>query len=493
MIKVADLYYSHGLNPIFEGAGFSVGKGMKVGLAGPNGAGKSTLFNLLTKTDLPDKGSIKIEASIELVPQEVKYDIITSKTTTVREFLDRYSEYTDFELSKILNGLEIDSLKLDDSSLVLSGGQKTKLAIARALINQPDILLLDEPTNFLDVKGKHWVMNFLSSYPKTLILVSHDLKMMDKYIDKIIVINTHTKKIEEYKGTYSMYIRLKAARDELEKRNIITEQKHIKHMEKGLEKMARYTSEKGVRQRTNLKHRIARLKDKLPSLPAELRTIKLKFPEPSRVGEIPIMAQKISKSFGDKYILNDISFSIKRGERIALIGPNGVGKSTLIKILVGLLENDTGEIIQDENLKIGYYSQEFENFDLNKTLMDIVHSKSDLGDNVIRPMLARFLFPGRKVFQTIGTLSGGEKTRLSIALLLLQQYNLLILDEPTTYLDVLSQRIILEALKQYEGSILVVSHTEEFIQELKPSRALLLPENRMVIWSQEYLSKVAEI
>lgn len=493
MIKVTDLYYSHGLNPIYAGAGFSVGPGMKVGLVGPNGAGKSTLFNLLSKTDLPDKGEITVEASVELVPQEVKHDIVTNNTTTVREFLDTDHTHTDFALSQILRGLELSTIKLDDAAILLSGGQKTKLAIARALIKQPEILLLDEPTNFLDIKGKQWVMNFLSTYPKTLILISHDLKLMDKYINKVLVINTHSKKIEEYKGTYSMYVRLKAERDEMEKRNIITEQKHIKQMEKGLEKMARYTSEKGVRQRTNLKHRIAKLKEALPSLPSEIRTIKVRFPEPSRSGEIPLMAKNISKSFGEKPVLKNISFSILRAERVALIGPNGVGKSTLIKILVDLLKADTGEIIKDEQLKIGYYSQEFENFDFDKTLMDIAHSKCELGDNIIRPMLARFLFPGNKVFQTVGTLSGGEKTRLSIAMLLLQQYNLLILDEPTTYLDVLSQRIILEALKQYSGAILIVSHTEEFIQELKPARAILLPQNKIVLWSDEYLNNVSEL
>lgn len=377
MIKVTNLHYSHGLNPIYEGVSFSVGRGMKVGLVGPNGAGKSTLFNILSKTDLPDKGTITVEASVELIPQEVKHDIVTNKTTTVREFLNSDNTHTDFELTQILRGLELNAIKLDDAAILLSGGQKTKLAIARALIKQPDILLLDEPTNFLDIKGKQWVMNFLSTYPKTLILISHDLKLMDTYIDKVLVINTHTKKIEEYKGTYSMYLRLKKERDEMEKRRIITEQKHIKQMEKGLEKMARYTSEKGVRQRTNLKHRIAKLKETLPSLPSEIRTIKVRFPDPFRSGEIPLMAKNISKSFGENQVLKNISFSIQRSERVALIGPNGVGKSTLIKILVGMLKSDTGEIINDEHLKVGYYSQEFENFNFDKTLM-VIWSKDYL-------------------------------------------------------------------------------------------------------------------
>jgi ATPase subunit of ABC transporter with duplicated ATPase domains len=214
-------------------------------------------------------------------------------------------------------------------------------------------------------------------------------------------------------------------------------------------------------------------------MPPEAKRFKIKLPDPAWVGEMPIIAQNIYKSYGDKKVLQNLNFDIKRGERIALIGPNGAGKSTLIKIIMGLQTPDSGEIIFDQKTSIGYYSQEFETFNYDDTLLATVKNKCQLPEAVIRAQLGRFLFTGDRVFQKVGSLSGGEKTRLAIALLLVQNFNLLILDEPTTYLDVLSQRLILEAIKLYTGAMIVVSHTPEFITELHPSRKFYLPENKM--------------
>ena len=350
--------------------------------------------------------------------------------------------------------------------------------------------MLDEPTNFLDAAGKKWVMQFLSEYPKTLIIISHDLPLLDAQIDKVIALNPLTKKIEEYTGNYTKYLQLKAEHDELEKRKIINEQKHIKHMEEGLKKMARNASKKGVRQRTMLRRRIERLKESLPELPKEIQRVKITLPPPHPVGEIPISAKNIVKMYDYEMILADVSLSIVRGERIALIGPNGAGKSTFIKILMGRLEADAGEVKRDENLKTGYYSQEFETFDFDKTIIENIQSVCSLSESAVRPILTKFNFPGQRIYQTVQTLSGGEKTRLSIAMLMLQNYNLLILDEPTTYLDVLSQRIILDALKSYTGAMLFVSHTPEFVEELQPNRVLLLPENRIQFWIPELIEQV---
>jgi ATP-binding cassette subfamily F protein 3 len=493
MIKATNLSYSYGITHVFDSMSFSIGENVKVGLVGPNGAGKSTLFRLISKKDTPDAGAITTIGTVEEVPQEVKNDIILESSKTVKEYIDKTNKKEEYELKTILNGLELDEISLDQSPVHLSGGQKTRLAICRALINEADILLLDEPTNFLDTEGKKWVMNFLKNYPKTLIVISHDLKLLDSAIDKILAINTFTKKIDEYTGNYSKYLKLKEEKEARLKREIISEQKHIKQMEAGLIKMARFTSDKGVRQRMNLKRRIAKAKENLPPLPQEVRVIKLKLPDPAWIGEAPIIAKNIYKSYEDKEVLKGISFTLLRGERIALLGPNGAGKSTLIKILLGNLNADDGTIMKDEKINIGYYSQEFEVFDLEKTVFDTVSEKSKLGEGVIRPLLARFLFQGNKIFQEVGTLSGGEKTRLSIALLLLKNYNVLILDEPTTYLDVLSQRIILEALKSYKGSMIVVSHTQEFITELQPQKAILLPEHRFELWKEELVHKISEI
>lgn len=492
MIRATDISFSYTDVPLYRGS-FAVVDNTKVGIVGPNGAGKSTLFKLLMKMESLDSGTLEVEGSIGYVPQEVKRDPEMEKVFDIRSYIDPYSKKFDFELRKMLDGLELENLLLEGSMMNLSGGQKTRLALARALLLEPDILLLDEPTNFLDKAGKKWVMNFLSNYPKTLLLVSHDLKLMDHAIDKVIALNPLDKTIEEYIGNYTNYIKVKKQKEDLLKRQIVTEQKHISHMKEGLIKMARFKSEKGVRARIRLKRRIEKLEANLPPLPKEIKRIKFKLSDPAWIGEMPIIAKNISKSFGEESVLEDVSLSIKRYERIALIGPNGVGKSTFIKIIMGLIQPDEGTLIPDEKLKIGYYSQEFENFDMEKTIMETVQKQTDVGERYTRPLLARFLFSGDKVYQKVGSLSGGEKTRLSIALLLLKDYNMLILDEPTTYLDVLSQRVLLEALKQYKGTLLIVSHTEEFIQELKPSRALILPENKIVPWSDDWLEQVSLI
>ncbi|MGI5827659.1 MAG: ribosomal protection-like ABC-F family protein [Patescibacteria group bacterium] len=493
MIKALNISFSYGEKPIFTKTSFTVGNNQKVGLVGPNGAGKSTLFNLLTQREFPEEGSITVDGIVELVPQEVKQDKVLEHAKTIRDYIDCGHQKQKYELLKILEGLELGNFKLEQKPLNLSGGQKTKLAIARVLILEPDILLLDEPTNFMDTAGKRWVMDFLSRYPKTVLLVSHDLPLINNSIDKVLAINIQYQTIEEYNGNYQTFQKLKKQRDELLRRQIQNEQKHIARMKESLVKMARFTSKKGVRQRTMLKKRIQKLEDTLPELPQEVKRIKLRLPEPSHIGQLPLMLKHISKSYGTNPVLTDVSLSVQRGERIALIGPNGAGKSTLIKVALGILEPDSGQINRNENLKIGYYSQEFEAFDMNLTLMQTMEEKAHLSEKLSRGVLARFMFPREKVNQRVGTLSGGEKTRLSIALLLLKVNNLLVLDEPTTYLDVMSQRVILDALKEYKGTMLVVSHTREFIEELKPSRALFLPQNRVAFWEPEMAKFVSRV
>lgn len=493
MVKVKNLSFGYGGKTLFEGAEFSVAKGQKVGLVGPNGAGKTTLFNLLAQKEFPLFGEIEVLGSIGFVPQEVKFDQAVEEARSVREYLDPQSLKRDFELKKMLASLELAGLDLETLPRNLSGGEKTKLALCRALLAEPDLLLLDEPTNFMDLAGKKWAMDFLSHYPKTLVVVSHDLKLMDTAIDRVLYINQHTKKIEEYKGNYSKFLKLKREKEELIKRHLVAGQKHIKQMEEGVERLYRHTSKKGVHQRVILQRRLERLKQKLPELPPEVKKIRLSLPEPLPVGELPIRALKISKSYDQLKVFKDLNFTIVRGERIALIGPNGSGKSTLIKILSGILEPDSGGVIRDQNLSIGYYSQEFEAFDLNRTLLDTLIDECNMPTSGARSFLGRFNFMGEKVFQKVESLSGGEKTRLAIALLTGNNHNLLILDEPTTYLDVLSQRIILDALQQYKGTMIVVSHTEEFISELKPNKAFLMPEGQMVFWSEELSGRVRQV
>lgn len=492
MIQVKNISFDH-LRPIFREVSFTVGTGQKIGLAGPNGAGKTTLLRLLTGELMPKEGEINVEGSIILIPQEVKNDPSYETSNAIRDYLDKDFEYDDKNILDILRRLKLEKIDLYEKPVSLSGGEKTRLAMARALLFQPDILLLDEPTNFLDTQGKKWVMDFLSRYEKTLIIVSHDIKLLDKSIDKVFALNSDDAKIEEYKGTYTHFVKLKKEHDEFERRKILNEQKNLKRMEKSLVGLQRLTSDKGVRQRVMLKKRIERIKDTLPPLPKKAQKMTLSLPHPLPIGEIPIRCVEISKNFDGVSVLNSVSLTVIRGEKVAIIGYNGAGKSTFLKILIGDIMPSKGEVIKNENLSIGYYSQELENIDVEKTLIEIIEEKSNMTYDKIRPFLGNFLFLGNKVFQRVKSLSGGEKTRFSIALLLLRNYNLLILDEPTTYLDVVSQRVILEAVKAYKGTLLVVSHTQDFIKELNPSKALLLPEEKVVYWDEKLLERVGYI
>lgn len=455
-----------------------------VGLVGPNGAGKSTLFKLLLGEEHPTDGTLQIIGKVGHVPQEIKNDPELENAVDVQTYIDPEIKKEQYELMIMLHSLEVN-VELEEKPNKLSGGQRTKLALLKAIIAEPDILLLDEPTNFLDAEGKRWIMEFLSDYPHTLIVISHDINLLDAHIDKILAVNPLTKRIEEYKGNYSKYVQQKENNDEAIKKQFDNSQKEINRMKKSLITMARMSSEKGARARANVQNRIERLQEGLPELPQEIRNIKFTLPDPIRTSEVPISAKHISKSYGDTTVLTDISLSIHRGERIVLYGPNGAGKSTFIKILMNRLQPDFGEIERDPKLHIGYYSQEFETFDFSKTIYQTAEETSGLPESQIRPVLSKFNFLRHRVYQTIGTLSGGEKTRLAIALLMLQNYNLLILDEPTTYLDVQSQKVILEALKAYKGAMLFVSHTEDFVKGLTPSRVLSLPDNVVRHWIPE--------
>lgn len=474
-------------------ASFRVEDGQKIGLVGENGTGKSTLLKLFMGEEYPDEGDIKVSGTIELVPQEVKRDPVLDKAKSVMEYVNPEGMVEEHEIRKLFAGLALGEIDLNAKPQGYSGGVKTKLALSRALLKEPDILLLDEPTNFMDSEGKAWVMGLLSQYPKTLILISHDLSLMDKAIDRVIYINKHKHKIEEYKGNYSQYLRLQKEAEALFKRKVEIETKHIKSMEAGYKKIQRYKSKKGVKVKVRLKQRIADAKANLPELPPEIRKIKIQLPEPVRSGEVLITARAISKSYGQLQVIKNLDFAIRRGEKIALLGPNGVGKSTLIKLLIGQIEPDDGVVEWNRMNKLGYYSQEFEDFDMEASVLGLFVEKCKRMESFCRPFLGKFNFPANKVHQKVATLSGGEKTRLAIAMLCSSDANLLILDEPTTYLDVLSQRVILDALKSYRGTMIIVSHTEEFIKELKPDKVFLMPEAKMDFWLEDYGERVGEI
>ena len=487
MIQIKNLTFSYGEKPLYENVNITISKGQKVGLVGPNGSGKSTLLSIITGKENGYTGNVVVLGSAILVPQEIKHDPIMESSVSVREYIDKEFILEDHDILKIFSGLEL-TVSLDANPNTLSGGQKTKLALARALVMKPDTLLLDEPTNFMDKAGKSWVMRFLSDYEGGVIVISHDLDLMNKKIDKVLAVNPYSREIEEYKGNYTDYIRLKKQKDENLRKQVEIKTRHLKSLEKAYTKLYTFDAKRSVARR-----RIERERAALPELPPDVKSIKIKLPEPQKVGELVFKAVNLSKDYGNLSVLKDVNLSLLRNERMVLVGPNGSGKSTLIKTLTGNLAQTSGSIYKDSNLNFGYYSQEFESFNFSKTVLDTFVEQTEKDAGFARAFLGRYMLSGDKSFQTVGSLSGGEKTRLSIAILTGKQTNLLILDEPTTYLDVLSQRIILESLKEYKGTMILVSHTPEFVKEIKPTKAFLFPEEKMVIWDDDILNRIGEL
>lgn len=479
MIKLENLLFKWTDEAIFDGVSFVVNNGEKVGLVGINGAGKTTLFKIISGLEQADEGRILVDGKITFVPQEIKNDPVMDSSKNIFDYLNA-PQKADYEIRRVLSGLGLEKLEFNDEAKVLSGGQKTRLALARAILSEAKILLLDEPTNFLDEKGKKWVADFMARFKGTILVISHDLELLSTSLNKIFYINPQTKKIDVYSGNYGDFVKLKEEKEGLLKRQVETEEKHIKQMKKGLIKMAHFKSKKGIRIKLMIQRRVEKMEAEMPELPPEAKKIKLILPEPLWVGELPIYAKNVSKSFGQKKVLERVNVTIKRGERTALLGPNGVGKSTLIKIILGDLNPDEGEVVRDEKLKWGYYCQELSDLKPEISLMDTIKElNGGLTEGQIRSLLGKMLFPGEKVFQKVAGLSGGEKTRLSIAKLLAQNFNFLVLDEPTTYLDPLSQRLILDSIKSYKGALLIVSHNPEFIEELDVDQKLYLPENKI--------------
>lgn len=486
MLQVTDLAFGFTDKPLYSGVNFRISKGQKVGLVGTNGSGKSTLLKIIRGVETGYTGKVKFEGSVGFVPQEIKHDAVMDSCLTVRDYVDTHNKLSDYDIQKMFKGLDL-SISLTHDPKTLSGGQKTKLALARALFENPDLLMLDEPTNFMDVAGKAWVMRFLSNYTGAVIVISHDLKLMDTAIDKILAVTPYNGKIEEYKGNYSDYLKLKEDKEKNLKKELEIKQRHLKRTEE------RYLHSRAVATKSILRRKVERERQLLPEVPQEIRKISIRLPEPKRIGEVPIKTVDIKKSYDDLEVLRGVDFTILRGEKIALIGSNGTGKSTFIKILMDVIKPDSGEVRKNSELSVGYYSQEFETFDFNKSVMETFIDATKMNEGMARSFLGKFMFNGDKQLQRVGSLSGGEKTRLSIACLTGKDNNLLILDEPTTYLDVMSQRIILEALKEYKGTMIIVSHEVEFMKELKPTKAYFFPEHSMKYWDDELLDKVEEV
>jgi ATP-binding cassette subfamily F protein 3 len=515
IITVSNVTKSYGIDIILQNISFIVNEGDKIGVIGENGAGKSTLFNLLAGFTEADSGTISISTnkigylqqntvidSEKSIYEEVKtvFDEIFQLEKQIKSLEEKISQTKDSHLldklfleysfltdkykeldgysveSKIrgvLNGLGFDVSQFATTVSTLSGGQKTRLMLAKTLLLSPDVLLLDEPTNHLDINSIEWLEQYLKFYNGTILIISHDRYFLDKIVTRIFEIeNTH---LSVYEGNYTEYLKRKKLDMEAKLKAYEEQQKEIKRIKSIIQIQKNRRTEKSVKMAES-KQKLLEKMELIEKPVINNKSINLRFDFDLESGNDVLTVKNLSLSF-DRQIFSNVSFEIKKGEKIALLGPNGIGKSSLLKILVGEIDNFEGEIKFGTNVITGYYEQEFKSLNAEKTVIDEIWDENPyLTQTEVRTLLASFLFKEEDVFKTISTLSGGEKARLSLLKLILSKANFLLMDEPTNHLDLKAKEVLEEALLDYTGTLLFVSHDRYFIDKIATKVMILTPQ-----------------
>lgn len=494
-----------GENVIVTEGSFHIEDHEKAALVGPNGAGKTTIFKMIVGELPADKGEviltkgrtlgylaqhqdmvsgstiyeevklakadiIAMERQIRDIEHELKHlegDALTARLETYNRLtaaFERENGYAyESEITGVLKGLGFDEKDFSKPVDTLSGGQKTRVSLGKLLLTKPDILLLDEPTNHLDLNSIAWLETYLLNYSGAVLIVSHDRYFLDRVVTKVLEIEMG--RLTSYLGNYSDYAEKKRRLMDARLKEYLNQQQEIKHHEAVIEKLRSFNREKSIKRAESRE----KMLEKITPIekPVEVNTEIHLTLEPSRVsGNDVLSVEHLSKSFPGQVLFSDVNFEIKRGEHIAVIGDNGTGKTTLLKILNQVIPADTGSFALGTNVEIGYYDQEHHVLHMEKTIFDeILDDYPDLTNTKIRNMLAAFLFTGDDVFKRIGDLSGGERGRVSLAKLMLSRANFLILDEPTNHLDISSKEILEKALNDYTGTLLYVSHDRYFINQ----------------------------
>lgn len=498
---------SFGVNAVLRDVSLTVQQGDRIGLVGVNGCGKSTLMRILAGLDAQDGGEISLVRGLrvgylaqqnmvtsgETVWNELQkvYEQVFAMEKKLRELEDEMAHaHTDaqrfaqlsadydrltqrFEeadgyswksmVSGVLNGLGFKPAQYDQCVDSLSGGEQTRLCLARLLLQKPDLLLLDEPTNHLDTETLQWLENYLAAYKGSVLVISHDRYFLDHVCTGIVEILMGAS--EQYNGNYTRYIAQRQERFESRMRAYEIQQKEIERQQAIIARYRMFNREKSIRAAESREKALDRM-EKLEK-PVDERAIRFSFEARRRTGEDVLQLTEISKSFGEKHLFHDLTLRVRAGDRVALIGPNGVGKSTLIKIIVGEEQPDTGFIRYGSNVDIGYYDQHQSTLHADKTALDEIWDRfPQMEQSNVRGALGMFLFTGDDVFKPIHTLSGGEKGRVALTALMLRKDNLLLLDEPTNHLDMDSREVLEDALTDFGGTIITVSHDRYFINRI---------------------------
>ena len=483
MLTISQVTKAFGGRTLFEDASLQVNRGDRIGLVGPNGAGKSTLFSLILGETSPDEGKVSLEksATIGFLPQEnapageeTVLELASGRVAQVSNLQSERDgkletratpEDLDWEIEpkakRILHGLAFRESDFDRRARTLSGGWVMRAHLARLLVQEPQLLLLDEPTNHLDLESLVWFQEYLKSYPGAILMISHDREFLNQLVGSIIEI-AH-RKLNRYRGNWDSYVEQKAARTEQQLSAYKNQQKEIASLQLFADRF-RAKASKASQAQSKLKQ-IDRM-EKIDAPLANEKTVHFRFPQPPRSGHRVIKLENVDYAYGDLVVYRGLNFEAERGQRTVLVGPNGSGKSTLLKLLGGSLPLQSGTREVGHNVKVGYFSQyRVEMLTPSMTVLDTARDMPNpVSEQVARTVLGSFLFRGDDVFKTTAVLSGGEKTRLALVKLLLDPPNLLLMDEPTTHLDVGSIDALVGALAQYEGTLIFISHDVYFIR-----------------------------
>jgi ATPase subunit of ABC transporter with duplicated ATPase domains len=512
-----------------EEASFLVRAGDKVGLVGRNGAGKTSLLKVLAGESAPAAGQVSLQGHVGFLSQDPRVIRHASAGTGLAHILSgrgldqaaveleklriameehpseraiaRFSRAEDAfaslggyaaesEVRQLVAGLGLGADRIDRPTGVLSGGERRRVELARILFAGSDVLMLDEPTNHLDSDAKVWLMGFLRSYRGALLVVSHDLELLDEAITRVLHLDEG--RLVEYKGTYSQYRQARAADEARLTKLVSRQQAEIKRLSTLADSM-RHQTAKRARTAKSLDKRVVRLKEAAASSEAvhHERRYHVRFPAPPHTGRVVLQAEGLAKDYGGPPVFEELTFAVERGERLLVMGLNGAGKTSLLRILAGWSEPTAGTWRFGVGVHAGYYAQEHEGIRPGEAVLDHLRDGSHTSDRDRRALLGMFGLVGDVAFQDAGTLSGGEKTKLALAQLVAGRHNLLLLDEPTNNLDPPSRSAIGKALADWPGAMIVVSHDVGFVTELAPDRVLLMPEGTQDRWSDDLVDLVA--
>jgi ATPase subunit of ABC transporter with duplicated ATPase domains len=406
------------------------------------------------------------------------------------EFQSRGGYAAESEAASIASSLGLDERILGQPLTTLSGGQRRRVELSRILFSGAQTLLLDEPTNHLDADSIIWLRDYLKAYKGGLIVISHDVELLDTVVNRVFHLDANRSELDLYNVGWKPYLQQRETDERRRKRERLNAEKKASTLLAQADKM-RAKATKAVAAQ-NMARRAERLLSGIEGERVSDKVAKLRFPDPAPCGKTPLRASGLSRSYGSLEIFTDVDLAIDRGSRVVVLGLNGAGKTTLLRILSGVDNPDTGEVEPGHGLKLGYYAQEHENLDTDRTVLENMKSSApDLNETETRKVLGSFLFSGDDVNKPAGVLSGGEKTRLSLAMLVVSSANVLLLDEPTNNLDPASREEILGALKTYKGAVVLVSHDEGAVSALEPERVLLLPDGVEDHFGPDYLDLIA--